>query len=233
MSVKENIDILLQQDQLGVKQTKFCTCTDNEIRENKFVRSLSESTTLADGSIQVKMPWKEIAPPKKRNYDIALKRMYSTEKSLKGKKCADVVAEEVRKLVYQGFVIKIPSEKVDHSKPKWYLPLQAVFIPEKTTKVRLVFDSSCEGHNGLSLNDHLEKGPNYINDVPEVLAARRRDNIAYAGDVRKMFNQILVHPDDQVFHRFLWREKPTDQPTVYQCLRLSFGDKLAPDIATN
>ena len=104
--------------------------------------------------------------------------------------------------------------------------------PEKTTKVRLVFDSSCEGHNGLSLNDHLEKGPNYINDIPEVLAAWRWDNIAYAGDVRKMFNQILVHPEDQVFHRFLWREKPTDQPTVYQWLRLSFGDKPAPDIAT-
>ena len=178
------------------------------------------------------MAWKEIGPPKKSNYDIALKRMYSTEKSLKGKKCTDVVAEEVRKLVDQGFVIKIPSEKVDHSKPEWYLPLQAVFTPEKTTKVRLVFDSSCEGHNGLSLNDHLEKGPNYINDIPEVLAAWRYDNIAYAGDVRKMFNQILVHPDDQVFHRFLWREKLTDEPTVYQWLRLSFGDKPAPDIAT-
>ena len=232
MSVKENIDILLQQDQLGVKPTKFCTCTDNELRENKFVRSLSESTTQVDGRIQVKMPWKEIGPPKKSNYDIALKRMYSTEKSLKGKKCTDVVAEEVRKLVDQGFVIKIPSGKVDHSKPEWYLPLQAVFTPEKTTKVRLVFDSSCEGHNGLSLNDHLEKGPNYINDIPEVLAAWRWDNIAYAGDVRKMFNQILVHPEDQVFHRFLWSEKPTDQPTVYQWLRLSFGDKPAPDIAT-
>ena len=48
-----------------------------------------------------------------------------------------------------------------------------------------------------------------------------------------MFNQILVHPDDQPFHRFLWRDKPTEKPTVYQWLRLSFGDKPAPDIASN
>ena len=49
----------------------------------------------------------------------------------------------------------------------------------------------------------------------------------------KMFNQILVHPDDQVFHRFVWRDKPTDEPTIYQWLRLRFGDKPAPDIAPN
>lgn len=66
-------------------------------------------------------------------------------------------------------------------------------------KVRLVFDSSSKGHNGLSLNYHLEKGPNYINSLPNVLAAWRWDEVAYAGDIRKMFNQVLVHPDDKVF----------------------------------
>ncbi|CAB3998888.1 Hypothetical predicted protein [Paramuricea clavata] len=183
MSVKKNIDILLQHVRLGVKPTKFCTCTDNELRENKFVRSLSELTTLVNGRIQKSGSW-------------LMK------------------------------VLKIPSEKVDHSKPEWYLPLYAVFTPEKTTKVRLVFESSCEGHDGLSLNDHLEKGPNYIDDIPEVLAAWRWDNIACVGDMRKMFNQILRNQPT------LWIEKPTDEPTDYQWLRLSFCDKPAPDIAS-
>ena len=48
-----------------------------------------------------------------------------------------------------------------------------------------------------------------------------------------MFNQVLVHPDDQVFHRFLGRKYQSDPPTVYQWLRLNFGDKPAPDIASN
>ena len=60
ISVKENLDLFVQQDQLGVKPTKLCTCTENELRENKFVRSLSESTTLVDGRIQVRMPWKKL-----------------------------------------------------------------------------------------------------------------------------------------------------------------------------
>ena len=128
---------------------------------------------------------------------------------------------------------KVPPELIDHGKSEWYLPMQAVFTPERTTKVRLVFDASSKGHDGLSLNDYLEKGTNFINSLPDMLAAWRWDTVAYTGDVRKMFNQILVHPDDQVYHRFLWRSKASGSPTVYQWLRLNFGDKPAPDIATN
>lgn len=232
-SIMEDVNKLLQQDLMGIKPTQFCTCSENELRENKFVKSLSRSTTLVDGRVQVKMPWKEEGPPRRSNYNIAIKRMYAAEKSFEKKGCIKVVDDEVQKLVDQGFVIKIPPEQVDHTQPEWYLPLQAVFTPEKTTKVRLVFDASSKGHDGLSLNDHLEKGPNYINQLPSVLTAWRWDEVAYTGDVRKMFNQVVVHPDDQVYHRFLWRENASDPPSVYQWLRLSFGDKPAPDIASN
>lgn len=57
--------------------------------------------------------------------------------------------------------------------------------------------------------------------------------MAYVGDVRQMFNQVMVHPEDQVYHRFLWRKSKSGPPTVYQWLRLSFGDKPSPDIASN
>ena len=48
-----------------------------------------------------------------------------------------------------------------------------------------------------------------------------------------MTKMVLVHPDDQFSHRFLWRKNQSDPPTVYQWLRLNFGDKPAPDIASN
>jgi hypothetical protein len=54
---------------------------------------------------------------------------------LKKKGCIEVVDEEVQKLVDQAFVIKVSPEHVDHTQPEWYLPLQAVFTPDKTTKV--------------------------------------------------------------------------------------------------
>ena len=162
------------------------------------------------------MPWNENGPPKRSNYDIAFKRMQSAEKSFQRKECFAIVNGEVQKLLERHFVIKVAAEEVDPSQPEWYLPLQAVFTPERTTNVRLVFDASSKGHDGLSLNDHLEKGPNCINSLPNVLMAWRWNEVAYSGDIRKMFNQVLVHPDDQVFHRFLWRSDKSETPSVFQ-----------------
>ena len=233
VSIEDDIKKLLYQDTLGVKPTELCTCSENALRENKFVKSLSNSTTLVEGRIQVRMPWNQNGPPKRSNYDIAFKRMQSAEKSFQRKECFAIVNAEVQKLLEQDFLMKVPTEELDHSQPEWYLPLQAVFTPERTTKVRLVFDASSKGHDGLSLNDHLEKGPNYINSLPNVLMAWGWNEVAYSGDIRKMFNQVLVHPDDQVFHRFLWRSDESEMPSVFQWLRLNFGDKPAPDIATN
>ena len=126
ISVMEDLNTLLQQDLIGVKPTELCTCSESELRENRYVKSLSESTTMVDGRIQIKMPWKEDGPPRHSNYDIALKRTYSTERSFQRKDCTEIIDEEVQKLVSQSFVTKIPPEKVDHTKSEWYLPLQAV-----------------------------------------------------------------------------------------------------------
>ncbi|PFX12844.1 hypothetical protein AWC38_SpisGene23132 [Stylophora pistillata] len=148
--IEDDFKKLLYQDTLGVKPTELCICSENVLRENKFVKSLSDSTTLVDGRIQVRMPWNENGPPERSNYDIALKRMQSAEKSIQKKGCSEIVNDEVQKLLQQDFIIKVLTEEVDHSQPEWYLPLQAVLPPEKTTKVRLVFDASSKGHDGLS-----------------------------------------------------------------------------------
>lgn len=162
ISALQDVKKFLSQDMLGVKQTELCTCTDNVLKENKFVKSLERSTQIIDGRVQVRMPWKETGPLKKSDYDLALKRMYSTETNFKRKDCLKVIESEVQKLLDQKFVIEVPSDQVNHNQKEWYLPLQAVFTPERSTKVRLVFDASAKGHDGQSLNDHLEKGPNYI-----------------------------------------------------------------------
>ena len=158
--------------------------------------------------------------------------MYSAEKSFKKKDCLEIVDAEVQKLVDQSFVIKVPPENVDHSQQEWYMPLQARFTPEKSTKVRLVFESSSKGHDGLSLNDHLKKGPNYINILPNVLSAWRWDEFAYAEIFARCLNRCWLIR----MIKFLidsCGERIGDPPTVYQWLRLNFGDKPAPVIASN
>ena len=134
MSAAEDIRKLVYQDFLKVRPTELCTCSENALRENTFVKALSASTTLVSGRVQVKMPWKETGPPKQSDYDIALKRMYSAEKSFKKKDCLAILDEEVQKLVDQSFVIEVPPENVDHSQQEWYMPLQAVFTPRKERK---------------------------------------------------------------------------------------------------
>jgi len=119
---------------LGVKPTELCTYSKNVLRENRFVESLSDSTTWVDGRIKVRMPRNENGPPKRRNYD----RMQSAEKSFQRKECFEIINDQVQKLLQQEFVIKVTTEEVvRRSQTEWYLPLQTVFTPEKATNVRL------------------------------------------------------------------------------------------------
>ena len=91
VSAVEDMKKLLHQDLLGVKPTQLCSCSENVSRESKFMKSLAASTTLVDGRIQVKLPWKEGEPPKRSNCNIGLKRMFSAEKSFEKKGCFKVV----------------------------------------------------------------------------------------------------------------------------------------------
>jgi len=49
VSVVEDIKKLLHQDLLSDKPTKHCTCSENVLRESKFVNFLAASTTLVAG----------------------------------------------------------------------------------------------------------------------------------------------------------------------------------------
>ena len=228
----QDIQKLIFQDQLGIKPTCYCTCSEKEMRECAFIRK--STRVLDDGRIEVRMPWKpghtNLLP---NNRSVAFERMVSKERKLVKKEKLEAFNKEVKALVDREVVIKMKQEEVDPEEPAWYLPIGEVESPDKTTKCRLVFDAAAK-MDGLSLNDALEKGPCLMNSLFDVLIGWRQNEVAFAGDDSKMFNEIAVHPDDQKYHRFLWRDGETDrEPDVYQWVRLSFGDKPAPDLAIN
>ena len=74
--------------------------------------------------------------------------MISSEKTFKRKDCLEVIQDEVQKLLEQGFVKEVPPEQINHETPEWYLPLQAILTPDRTTKVQLVFNASAQGRDG-------------------------------------------------------------------------------------
>ena len=117
VDVLEDMKKLLTQDMLGVRPTELCTCRDNDLKENKFIKSIAESTQIVEGRIQVRMPWNGEGPPKESNYDVAYKRMISSEKSFKKKDCLEIVESEVQKLLDQDFVVEIHPENANRDQP--------------------------------------------------------------------------------------------------------------------
>ena len=72
-----------------------------------------------------------------------------------------------------------------------------------------------------------------LNSLIGILIRFRENEIAFIGDVRKMYHTVYTKELDQHTHRFLWRNMDTTrQPDTYVIQRVSFGDKPSGGIAT-
>lgn len=113
-----------------------------------------------------------------------------------------------------------------------YLPYHEVTREDKTTtKVRIVFNASSKGTNGVSLNDNLMVGPTLQPELRHAIMRWRTYPICLTADIIKMYRQILVTEEDADFQRILWREDPKQDVGEYKLLRLTFGTSSAPYLA--
>ena len=84
-----------------------------------------------------------------------------------------------------------------------------------------MFNLSCHGCNGVSLNDCLETGPDLNPNVVDVLLRFRRWKYAVTADVSKAFLQMELVECDQDVHRFLWRKHKEDSMRVMKFVRVT------------
>jgi len=90
--------------------------------------------------------------------------------------------------------------------PNYYLPVHGVFKQSSTTtKMRPVFDVSALTSSGASLNDTLYQRPNLYPLLSDILLKFRNHTIGFSADISKMFREVKLHPDEQDFHLFLWK----------------------------
>ncbi|XP_064101528.1 uncharacterized protein LOC135212085 [Macrobrachium nipponense] len=226
----EDLQKLYTSDVVGVKPTTLCVCSDKEIAESQFIKHCRNKLCInADGRMTVEMPWKPGFPEALEcNKPQAEIRLMSQEKRLIKNGTFDEYSEEIQKLIDSCFVRELyPEESRDEG---WYLQHHAVYQLHKSTKVRIVWNSAAK-FNGLCLNDGFYKGPDFLNSLLYCLLYWRMKSIGIAGDVQKMFNQILMAEKDQRYHRFVWRFDLSSPIRHWQWLRLPFGGKPAPDIA--
>lgn len=102
-----------------------------------------------------------------------------------------------------------------------FLPHHVVVRSEKeTTKYRVVFDASCKGTNGVSLNDNLLVGPKLQQDLRHILMRWRKHRI-------KMYRQVRAHQEDTRFQRIVWRFNADEPLSQYELLTLTLGTACA------
>ena len=89
------------------------------------------------------------------------------------------------------------------SKLSWFLSHLSVVNPINPDKLRIVFDCGAE-YDGISLNKTLIRGPDLTNTLVGVLVRFREKRVTLVADVKSMFHQVKVEPEDKNVLKFLW-----------------------------
>lgn len=188
-----------------------------------------------EGRYIVKLPFNTTNPksPDGNTMITARKRLESLERRFERqaelKKDYTEVIEEYIKLKHME---EVPDDEIE--KRSVYLPHHAVVRTDKeTTKTRVVFDASCKGTNGISLNDELMIGPVLQEDLRSIIMRWRMHKICFASDIEKMYRMVLIDKEDADFQRVLWRQNTSNSDEVkhFRLLTVTFGTASAPYLA--
>ncbi|XP_050072649.1 uncharacterized protein LOC126560738 [Anopheles maculipalpis] len=182
-----------------------------------------------------------VSLPRKTNSEIVLglsrmiadRRLVAVERRLMDNPEMDL---EYKKFMSEyeslGHMRKL-TEPVDHSIPHYYIPHHAVVKETSTTtKVRVVFDASCNTTSGYSLNDTLLIGPTVQDDLFTIILRFRKHAIALVADVEKMYRQVRHCESDHKLLRIRYRERFTDPIATYELQTVTYGTASAPFLAT-
>ena len=245
LSGEAKIEDFYSNESLGVScqpQCGSCRCGEcpiggkqYTIKEEQELLLIDKNLKLTNGVWTVTYPW--IKPPEELpdNYPLAFAMLKSTEAKLrKNLQLAKTYDEQIRDMVSRGAAKKLSTDELQsYVGPKFYIGHHEILKPESlSTPCRIVFNSSAKFGSHI-LNDYWAKGPDMMNNLLGVLIRFREDNVAIAGDLKKMYHSVKLSPIDQQTHRFLWRDMQLDRkPDIYVMTAVSFGDKPAGAIAT-
>ena len=111
---------------------------------------------------------------------------------------------EIKTMLAEGYAEIVDENSLDAERV-WYLPHHHVINPKKPEKLRVVFDCAAK-FEGQSLNQRINQGPDLVNSLISVLLKFRLHAYAIQADIKGMYNQVAVPPQDRDVLRFLWQE---------------------------
>ena len=176
-----------------------------------------------------RVPWKNGVPNLQNNLKMVMGRQkmtnYSGYLEKKGTNLAEVDAK-FQDMLDKGYIEEVTDINDINRKDSYLEPyFPVVDKTRETTKLRIVFDAAAVDANGKSLNSEIEKGPNMLNDLFQILLRFRQYEYAVQADISEMFLRIRLHEDDKKYHRFYWNGK------IWQWTRTLFGNRASPDIS--
>lgn len=225
----KHVERLWQMDAVPYTSEKEVTRSKQDLQavallEAKTVR------IMVDGVLRYATPLLRHAQMPQLNApkESVMAMLRSTERRLlKDPHRADAYKVEMEKLIHSGVVKEVkPSTS---SKESWYIPHHLV---SHNGKNRLVFNCSHK-YLGQSLNQFLLPGPTLGAPLLGVLVRFREYPIAVSGDIKGMFHQVLLLPEDRPLLKFLWRDLKVDEPPkTFEWQVLPFGTTSSPCCAT-
>ena len=159
-----------------------------------------------EGRYEVGLPWKGGLVPASNECALCITRLRQLHSRLKkNKELLRDYDHVIKDQVKSGIIEAVPENDNDQT-PTHFLPHHGVIRSDReTTKLRVVFDGSAKSDKSTaSINECLEKGPNLVPHLFDIVVKFRGYPIAVVADIEKAFHQIQINPEDKRMLRFLW-----------------------------
>ena len=232
-------EVINPSDIIKVLESDFIERKEHEKKpmsheDKKFLDILKEGIHVRkDCHLEMPLPFKEPHPRLPNNRKQAETRLLQLKRRLRqNEKFRKDYTEFMSEIIRKGYAEEVPTDKEAVEGRVFYIPHHGVYHPRKPEQIRVVFDCSSK-HQDVSLNDVLLQGPDMTNDLIAVLCRFRKEPVAIACDVQKMFYQFHVNEEDRDYLRFLWWDKGdiTTTPKEYRMTVHLFGAISSPACA--
>uniref|UniRef100_A0AAG5DPK9 Integrase catalytic domain-containing protein n=1 Tax=Anopheles atroparvus TaxID=41427 RepID=A0AAG5DPK9_ANOAO len=216
-------------ESLGIAiTTKGLHSKENE----RAMQILGSETKNKGGYYETGLLWRNENVQLPCNKDMAFKRYSCLRRKMeRDPALGEEITRKMMDYESKGYIRRVSADELATSHQRdWYLPIFPVTNPNKPGKLRMVFDAAAKV-NGVSLNSHLIAGPDQLTNLLSVLLKFREFRVAVAGDIREMFFQVRMKPEDQCSQRFLWSFEGKEEPDVYAVTVMTFGAACSPSSA--
>ena len=195
------------------------------VEDRKALTVMERTVKFNEGHYTISLPWKSDAIVLPNNRSVAERRVLNLRRRLiDDHEFSLKYRAKINEYLENGYARRVVEPESAASCRTWYLPHHAT-----GDKFRIVFDCGAT-YKGTSLNENLMQGPDHTNNLIGVLLRFREGSIGVVADIRSMFHQVRVDPDDYDSLRFLWwsTDDLHSPPQDFQMLVHLFGATSSP-----